>query len=70
MHFDEIWYVASETLAHHNLYKSWHWDDLELFYGKVKYGHIWFSVGRSGNIGIAEISVNHWSSGLFDWYKS
>ena len=30
------------TLAHFSLYKSCPWDDLDLFYGKVNFGHIGF----------------------------
>ena len=35
-------FQASGTLAHHSLYKSWPWNDLDLFYDKVKFGHIDF----------------------------
>ena len=27
------------TPAHHNLFKWWPWIDLDLFYGKVKFGN-------------------------------
>ena len=47
--FNETWYVASGTLAHHTLYK-WPWVDLDLFYGKVNYGYIGFSMEESENI--------------------
>ena len=29
--FQETWYVASGTPAHHSLYKWWPWSDLDLF---------------------------------------
>ena len=34
-----IWYVALVTPPHHNLLKWWPWVDLDLFYGKVKFGN-------------------------------
>ena len=49
--FNETWYVALGTLAHYSLYKSWPWVDLDLLYGKVKFGHIGFSMEKSENIG-------------------
>ena len=42
--------VASGTLAHHSSYKSWPWNDLDLFYGKVKYGHIDFLIEKGENL--------------------
>ena len=39
------------TLARHSLYKSWPWVDIDLFYGKVNFGHIGFSMEKSENIG-------------------
>ena len=43
--FHETWYVASGTPAHHSLFKWWPWSDLNLFYGKVKFGNLGFSMG-------------------------
>ena len=39
----ETWHEASRNGGLQNLYKSWHWDDLDLFYGKVYLGRpcIW-----------------------------
>ena len=37
--FHKTWYVALVTPAHHNLFKWWPWVDLDLFYGKVKFGN-------------------------------
>ena len=48
--FNETWYVALGTLAHHSLYKPLPCIDLDLFYGKVKYGHIGFSMGKKWKI--------------------
>ena len=48
--FSESWYVASRTLAHLSLYKSWPWDDNDLFYGKVNLGYIGFSMEKGENI--------------------
>ena len=44
--FHETWYVAFETPAHHSLFKWWPWSDLDLFYGKIKFGNISFSIGK------------------------
>ena len=38
--------VASGTLAHHSLYKSLPWVDLDLFYGKVNFGYIGFPMKK------------------------
>ena len=47
--FTKTWYVASWTPAHHNLFKWWPWVDLDLFYGRVKFGNLGFSMGKSEN---------------------
>ena len=49
--FYESWYVALGTQAHHNLLKCLPWSDLDLFYGKVKFGNLGFSMGKSENSG-------------------
>ena len=49
--FHETWYEASGTPAHHSLFKWWPWSDLDLFYGKVKFGNLAFSIGKSENRG-------------------
>ena len=46
-HFLETWQVASWTPAHHSLYKWWPWVDLDIFYCKVKFGNVFFSIGKS-----------------------
>ena len=38
----ETCHVAAGTRALQSLYKLWSWVDLDLFYGKVKFGHIMF----------------------------
>ena len=52
--FHETWYVASGTPVYHSLYKWWPWSDLDLFYGKVKFGNLGFSIGKSENSGFSE----------------
>ena len=49
--FHETWYVASGTPAHYSLYDWWPWSDLDLFYGKVKFGNLGFSIEKSENSG-------------------
>ena len=56
--FHETWYVAFETPAHHSLFKWWPWVDLNLFYGKVKFGNISFSIGKIEKSGFFR---NYWS---------
>ena len=52
--FHETWYVASGTPAHHSLYKWWPWSDLDLFYGKVKFGNLCFSIGKVKTVDFSE----------------
>ena len=40
------WYVALGTPAHHSLLKFRPWVDLDLFYGKAKFGNLGFSIGK------------------------
>ena len=47
--FHETWYVASGTPAHSSLFKWWPLSDLDLFYSKVKFGYLGFSIGKSEN---------------------
>ena len=42
----ETWYVAFGTPAHHSLFKWWPWSDIDIFYGKVKFGNLCFSTGK------------------------
>ena len=42
--------IASGTPAHHSLFKWWPWSDLDLFYGKFKFGYRFF-YGKSENSG-------------------
>ena len=42
----ESWYVASGAWDLPNLFKWWRWVDLELFYGKVKFGPLCFCMGK------------------------
>ena len=42
----ETWHVALGTQTLQSLYKWWPWVDLELFYGKVKFGILGFSIGK------------------------
>ena len=52
--FHETWYVASGTPAHHSLFKWWPWVDLDLFYGKVKFGNLGFFIGKIENSEFSE----------------
>ena len=41
------WYVALGPWAHQSLFKWWPWVDLDLFYGKVKFGPLCFYMGKT-----------------------
>ena len=43
----ETWHVALGTQALQSLYKWWPWVDLDLFYGKVKLGHLYVWMGKT-----------------------
>ena len=47
----ETWHAASGTQALQSIYKWLQWVDLDLFYGKVKFGNLGFSIGKSENSG-------------------
>ena len=46
----ETWHEASGSRALQSLYKSWPWDDLDLFYGKVNIGHPCIWMGKIDKI--------------------
>ena len=52
--FPETWYVASWTPAHHSLFNWWPWSDLDLFYGKVKFGNMGFSIRKVKTVDFSE----------------
>ena len=43
----ESWYVASGAQVVPSLFKWWPWVDINLFYGKVKFGPLCFCMGKS-----------------------
>ena len=50
----ETWYVALSMQVLPRLFKLWPWVDRDLFYPKVKFGHIGFCMGKSENYYILE----------------
>ena len=44
--FNETWYVASGTTAHHNLLKLLPWVDFDLFFGNVKFSNLGFYIEK------------------------
>ena len=58
--FHETWYEVSGTPAHHSLFKWWPSSDLDLFYGKVKFGNLGFSIGKSENSGFFWNYCSQW----------
>ena len=47
---DDIWYAASGAWVLPSLFKRWLWVDLDLFYGKVKFGPLRFCMRKKGKI--------------------
>ena len=43
----ETWHLALGTQALRSLYKWWPWVDFDLFYGKVKLGHLYVWIGKT-----------------------
>ena len=43
----ETWHVSLGTQALQILYKWWPWVDLDLIYGKVKFGHLYVWMGKT-----------------------
>ena len=56
-----IWHAALGTQALQSLYKWWPWVALNLFYGKVKFGFLGFSIGKSENSGYFRNYCSLWS---------
>ena len=50
----ETWHAALGTQALQSLYEWWPWVDLDLFFRKVKFGNIGFSMGKSKSSGFSE----------------
>ena len=48
--FHKTWYVAFGAPAHHSLFKWWPWVDLDLFYSKVKFCNLGFSIKNENSI--------------------
>ena len=53
----ETWHVALGTQALQSLYKWWPWVDLDLFYGKVKFGPVCFCMGKGKTMDFLETIV-------------
>ena len=62
--FHETWYVASGTPAHYSLFKLLPWSDLDLFYGKVKFGNLSFSIRKWENSGYFRNYCSQWPENL------
>ena len=43
----DTWYEASGDRVLPYIFKVWRWVDLDLFYGKVKFGPLCFCMGKS-----------------------
>ena len=47
-------HVALGTPAHHSLFKWWSWSDVDLFYNKVKFGNMGFSIEKVKTVDYSE----------------
>ena len=56
----ETWHAVSGTRVLRSLCKWWPWVDLDLFYGKVKFYNLGFSIGKSENIGFFRTFCSQW----------
>ena len=56
--FHEALYLASETPAHHR--KWWPWSDLDLFYDRVRFGYLGFSIAKSAKSGFLWNYCSQW----------
>ena len=65
----ETWHVALGTQALQNLYKWWPWVDLDLFYGKVKFGPLCFCMGKRLNNGFFGNYCRLWFETSNRWPK-
>ena len=48
---------TSWTSTYHSLFKWLPWVDLDLFYGKVKFGNLWISIGRCKSIAACDLKA-------------
>ena len=64
MDFHETLYVPLGTPAHYSLFKRWPWSDHDLFYGKVKFGNLRFSMGKLENSGYLRNYFSQWPENL------
>ena len=53
----ETWYAASGGRLLPSLFKCWPWIDLDLFYGKVKFGPLCFCMGKGKAMDFSETIV-------------
>ena len=56
----EPWYAALGAQVLTNLFKLWIWVDLDLFYGKVKFGPLCFCMGKRENNGYFRSYCSLW----------
>ena len=56
---NEIWYVTSKMQTHHSLFKFRLCIDLDLFYARVKFGHLCFCMGKRKIIYFMKIIAAH-----------
>ena len=55
----ESWYAASGTQVLSSLFKWWSWVDLDLFYGKVKFGPLFLCMEKGKTMDFSdEFSVH------------
>ena len=65
----ETLYVALSMQVLPKLFKLWPWVDLDLFYAKVKVGHIGFCIGKSENYLFFFKLLQPWVSKLLEAFN-
>ena len=55
----ETWYAALRTWALPSLFKWWLLVDLDLFYSKIKVGHLGFCMSKRQTVDFSEAIVAH-----------
>ena len=65
----ETWYATLGVRVLPSLFKGWSWVDLDLFYGKVKFGPLYFFMGKRKHNGFFRNYCSLWFETSNRWPK-
>ena len=65
----ETWYASLGARVLPSIFKWWRWVDFDLFYGKVKYGPLCFSMGKRSDDGFFRNYCSVWFETSNRWPK-